>query len=234
MLPEFVRRFVKSRTTAGVRLALHNLRNEVRLQRLHLASLKKAKRFAGQKNLKLNIGCGTNPRAGWVNIDFQKYADLHLDLRERFPFENESVSFIYSEHFVEHLEYPREAQHVFRESLRVLVPGGVFSVGVPDVEGGLRDYALLPVDRNAPAEAVQAQDGELSWVPPYVFTTYLHQINWLFRMGTEHKYAYDFETLAQSLGAAGFVDIRRREFNPELDSETRRIGTLYVDAHKSR
>ena len=44
--------------------------------------------------------------------------------------------------------------------------------------------------------------------------------------------AYDFTTMEKALSRAGFVDIRRREFDAELDSESRRLGTLYVDARK--
>jgi hypothetical protein len=34
------------------------------------------------------------------------------------------------------------------------------------------------------------------------------------------------------LERAGFVKVRRRDFDPELDSEERSLGTLYVDAYK--
>ena len=58
----------------------------------------------------------------------------------------------------------------------------------------------------------------------------MHQINYHFRQGTEHKYCYDFETLREVLEAAGFTDVRERPWDPALDAETRRGGTLYVDA----
>lgn len=34
------------------------------------------------------------------------------------------------------------------------------------------------------------------------------------------------------LAHAGFVDVRRREFNPAMDNEDRRIGTLYMEAKR--
>lgn len=58
----------------------------------------------------------------------------------------------------------------------------------------------------------------------------MHMVNFFFRPWREHKYAYDFDTLARVLADAGFVGVRRRDFDAGLDSEHRRVGTLYVDA----
>jgi predicted SAM-dependent methyltransferase len=63
-------------------------------------------------------------KAGWINIDIDERADLQLDLRANLPFPDNSVSFIYSEHFFEHLEYPRDTSTFLKESLRVLIPKG--------------------------------------------------------------------------------------------------------------
>jgi len=55
--------------------------------------------------LKLNIGCGTVKFPGWINIDIETNADLVLDIRRGLPFDNNSVDFIYCEHFIEHISY---------------------------------------------------------------------------------------------------------------------------------
>jgi predicted SAM-dependent methyltransferase len=51
---------------------------------------------------KLNIGCGTNQFSGWTNIDgnFLHRPDMWLDVRVGLPFPAESVSVIYSCHFL--------------------------------------------------------------------------------------------------------------------------------------
>ncbi|MBA3564052.1 MAG: methyltransferase domain-containing protein [Gammaproteobacteria bacterium] len=215
--------------SAGVRSALRELRHELSIQRYHKASIKNARRFRGRSDLKLHLGCGSRYKAGWINIDLQQDADLQLDVREDLPFEAGTVSIIYSEHFLEHLEYPAEVVHLLRESLRVLEPGGIFSVGVPDAEEVLLQYA----QGKLPALLQEwSRDKNLQWFPRWVWTTPIHLVNFFFRQGREHKYAYDFETLARVLKEAGFVDIGRRDFNPDLDSEDRRDGTLYVDARK--
>ena len=70
-----------------------------------------------------------------------------------------------------------------------------------------------------------------NWHPAY-YDTKMHNINYHFRQGSEHKYAYDYETLEQLLARAGFTQIQRSEFDPGLDTERRKIGTLYVTAAK--
>jgi len=59
----------------------------------------------------------------------------------------------------------------------------------------------------------------------------MHHVNYLFRQGGEHKYAYDCETLALTLTRAGFREVSRREFDPALDSESRR-ESLFMKARK--
>jgi hypothetical protein len=60
----------------------------------------------------------------------------------------------------------------------------------------------------------------------------MDHINYHFRQNTEHKYAWDHETLARKLRQFGFTGVVRREFDPTLDSESRKIGTLYLTALK--
>jgi hypothetical protein len=57
-------------------------------------------------------------------------------------------------------------------------------------------------------------------------------VNYVFRQGSEHKYAYDAETLEQILDRTGFVDVRRRPFDPTIDAENHEIGSLCMLAMK--
>ena len=60
----------------------------------------------------------------------------------------------------------------------------------------------------------------------------MHFLNYVFRQGREHKYTYDEETLGRLLSTAGFVDVRRRAFDSQLDSAHRMNDTLYMEARK--
>lgn len=58
--------------------------------------------------IKLHIGCGTVYKEGWINIDNNsdnniKKLDFMWDLRKPLPLPENSVDFIYNEHFLEHL-----------------------------------------------------------------------------------------------------------------------------------
>ena len=210
----------------GVRRALRQVLAEARMQRLHRASMRLAKRLPETR--RLHLGCSESIRPGWVNVDlYESGADLRLDLREPLPFPDASASLIYSEHFLEHLDYPREVEHVLRESFRVLTPGGRFSVGVPDAARSVHLY--MSGDRDAYARFAASNPNYPEWlrVP-------MQALNYTFRQFGEHKYAWDEEILGMALEAAGFVMVRRREFDPHLDSPHRRDGTLYMDGLKPR
>jgi predicted SAM-dependent methyltransferase len=154
---------------------------------------------------------------------------LQLDLRETLPFPDNSAALVYSEHFLEHLVYPQEVNRILSESLRILEPGGVFSIGVPDTAWPLQSYVNGLVDY---FNFSHAQGFLPNWC-----STRMHVINEHFRgFGVEgfgaHKYAYDIETLIKVLQQAGFAHIRERSFDPAFDSELRKVGTLYAEAQK--
>jgi predicted SAM-dependent methyltransferase len=206
--------------------AVAQVRRELRACHLHRIGKRKAKSYSGRRDLRLNVGCGPTTRAGWINIDLcLSLPDvLPADLRRDLPFSDSTVIMVYGEHIFEHLEYPTEAFRFLSEALRVLQPNGLLSLGVPDAELALQDYI---------AKDSGSFDGASSIQPDWCDTP-MHCINYVFRQGNEHKYAYDFETLRSVVEKAGFRDVKRREFNADLDSEPRRIGTLYIDARKPR
>src|SRR5271170_2394511 len=103
-----LRAFLKSHLSPSVRGILRGLKDELDIWIIHNRGLSKGKGYRGRKNLKLNCGCGTHLKEGWVNIDLCQGTDLQLDLRRALPFDDCSVAEIYSEHFFEHLQYPEE------------------------------------------------------------------------------------------------------------------------------
>jgi predicted SAM-dependent methyltransferase len=173
---------------------------------------------------KLHIGCGPNVKAGWVNIDIHKAADMHLDLREPLPFPDNSVTIVHSEHFLGHLSL-EEGIRLLRECLRVLVVGGRLSLGVPDAKLCMQDYV-----RGDREEWLKIRDR----YHPKWCTTPMHSANYFFRQEGEQKYSYDAETLIEVIRGCGFSDVHERSWDPALDLESRRDGTLYVDAVKEQ
>ncbi len=208
----------------GLRRALAVLVSETRgLARHHLSVAADTRRIQLDRPLKLNLGSGRKLKAGWVNVDAIRGADLRVDLREPLPLPDGCAEIVYSEHFFEHLSFPGDAESFLGECRRVLRPGGRLSLGVPDAEAVLREYV---------SGRYELLDIAREWWHPAWCRTRLDQVNYLFRQDGEHGYAYDSETLAERLTAAGFASPRVRAFDPALDSEERRLGTLYMDARR--
>ena len=185
---------------------------ELRITLLHFNGARKSRSFRKTHDLRLNVGCGAKKKQGWVNIDLSVGADLSLNLRRRLPFSNESCSIVYSEHFLEHLAYPSEALLFLSESYRVLRPGGTLSTGVPDTEWPVRAYSDDVADYFTYAKEL--------WHPKWCVTRMEH-INYHFRQGEQHKFAYDCDALAQILDEVGFVNVTRHNYDPSIDSQDR-------------
>jgi predicted SAM-dependent methyltransferase len=209
----------------GLRDASTQLAYEVVYRERHIQGLLKAHKYRGRHGMAMHLGCGNNIRDGWVNVDLNPSADLMLDTREPLPFADGTFSKIYSEHFYEHFSYPRDITHLLSECYRVLEPGGSHSFGVPDGEMVLRHYTT-----NEYAEHAAAQ---LRWNPTWCKTQMDH-VNYCLRQNGEHRWYYDEETMHRLLQSIGFVDIQRREFDPTLDQELRRIGTMYMQCMKPK
>ena len=84
---------------------------------------------------KLQIGSGGTILKGWLNTDLVLENPLvtHMDAGKRFPLEDSSFDFIYSEHLFEHLTYQQQCNYL-AESFRVLKPGGKIRIATPNIE----------------------------------------------------------------------------------------------------
>ena len=200
---------------------MRKLRTEIDIARRHRRGVKAAAKYVGRTDQKLQLGCGPRLKEGWVNVDLGDKADVQLDLRRPLPFETASCSIVYAEHFLEHVEYPGPVSLLLGEIRRVLKPGGTVSVAVPDIEMVMQSY----INGGSP-EYYEAQK---QWAPDYC-ETHVEFVNYNFRQGGEHQFAYDFETLKRLFTHCGFVNVTRRDYDPALDSEDRIVGSLYVEA----
>jgi predicted SAM-dependent methyltransferase len=91
-------------------------------------------------SLKLHLGSGPVSLDGWVNIDLDApTADMLLDLRQPLPFADGSVTHVFSEHVIEHIEYA-EALSLLKEVRRVLAPSGVVRITTPDLAWLVLNY----------------------------------------------------------------------------------------------
>lgn len=89
----------------------------------------------------LNLGCGSQRPLNqeWVNLDnwegggheINEPNFIRHDLRQPLPFDDGSVDGVLASHLIEHMDC-QEAVRLLREARRVLRPGGIVMVSVPD------------------------------------------------------------------------------------------------------
>jgi predicted SAM-dependent methyltransferase len=205
------------------RVVLRLLVTEIKISFYHRKGLAKVRRMSALP-ANLNLGAGDLCKSGYLNIDLFPGGDLTLDLRRELPFKSDSCDMIFSEHFFEHLDYPTGISRLLGECLRVLRPGGILSFSVPDTEWPLLDY-----QHGLQAPYFRAME-EFQWHPGC--TTRLEHINYHFRQHGQHLFAYDEETARKLLQIVGFVNITKRQYQRDLDSERRRVGSLFMSAQK--
>src|SRR5271169_2253485 len=97
-----------------------------------MAKKSNAKLAVVPKDIRLDIGCGKNKKEGFIGIDQYKMdgVDLVMDVRKRWPYDDESVDEVHSSHFVEHLT-GKERVHFFNELYRVLKKGAQATIITP-------------------------------------------------------------------------------------------------------
>lgn len=153
-------------------------------------------RRRGDRPKRLHVGCGNNRFEGWINADITADAELIIFMERRLPFPDASLSRIYSEHVLEHVSYEVGVRFL-REAFRVLEPGGVVRLAMPDLQELIEGY----------------RQGDwrtrFDWTkwPAYAFLrTGAQMLNVGFRWWG-HQHLYDREELQRALEEAGFAEI---------------------------
>ncbi|HEV3157385.1 MAG TPA: methyltransferase domain-containing protein [Candidatus Baltobacteraceae bacterium] len=221
--------------TYGLSRAFRCALKELDLYRNHFIS--RAQLAETPKNVihpHVQIGGGNHRIEGFFNIDIVPPADLVWDIRESIPLSESSVELLFSEHFLEHIDYPRSVKHYIAELYRVLRSDGQVITGVPDAEIVLNAYQKRDCDLFATIrDRWYANRNCLN-----DFNTYLDLVNYVFRdqdddeKYTPHLWAYDYEKVSNLFLQVGFKRVEPWEFNSKLGNPKRQWGSLYVIATK--
>jgi predicted SAM-dependent methyltransferase len=222
------------------RHAYHPFISELRvaLRMLVIRPSRVRRRYKDRRDLRVNIGCGLSAKSGWVNVDFFEFPEVNCiyDCRKGLPFSDNAVRCIFTEHFFEHIDYTEEVPIFLSECCRVLKPGGVIRIVVPDAEKYVRAYCAEGWEELIKVRPLRPDHTDVhfgSW-----FNTKMEVLNAVFRQYFEHKYAYDFTTLEFLLGRYGFCDIQKQTFGKSgllelcIDKPDRASESLYVEAIK--
>ena len=187
--------------------------------------------FKDAKDLKVNVGCGSSPTPGWLNLDgsfsvkwartpfvlsglrmcgliskrnrdFGTYAkenEVYFGDIRKLPLDDNSCSVVYSCHMFEHI-LRRDVSHVLQEMKRVLKPGGVVRIAVPDLRRMAETY-------------LQTGDADLFMNETLLGGDWDHMstVRGGLRMAlvgnpSAHKWMYDGASLVELLTGEGFTN----------------------------
>jgi SAM-dependent methyltransferase len=175
------------------------------------------------------------------------------DLRKGIPVDSGSVDAVYHSHVLEHID--REDIPAFMAEIhRVLKPGGIHRMAVPNFGRDARDY-LESLEQERPnhddmlipllAQSVQREAHGTSLQSPLRRRVENLVLGDARRRGQTHQWAYDRVNLHQILEANGFVDFEVVEPNQskipgwvetglevDPDGTIYKPGSLWVEARK--
>lgn len=183
--------------------------------------------------LKLHLGCGKRHIPGFVHVDTDDFP--HIDHRHSIAllpmFDDGTVGQIYCCHAFEYFDRV-EARAVLAEWHRVLAPGGVLRLAVPDLDALIRVYAKY---------------GELGRILGPLYGR-IEVAGADGRCLLYHKTVYDLPSLRTLLEAGGFMGVRRYDWRetehrghddfsqayvPHMDKENGILISLNVEAQKA-
>jgi len=147
--------------------------------------------------MKLNLGCNTRIKEGYLNVDRDFYPGVNYqcDVSDLSSFKDESIEEIYASHILEHFSHTRTAD-VLKEWRRVLQTGGILKLAVPDFRRAIDIYLKC---------------GMKDWIVYFLYGDQGYE-------GANHYCAFDEGRLKCILESIGFCDISRVDSLPGSDS----------------
>lgn len=206
-----------------------------------------------KEEVRINLGSGPDGIKGWINYDWgllpffakfplirrvlvlsgildksyeRKWEGVVLhDLRKGIPERDNSVDWVYSSNFLEHLE-KYETEVLLKECLRVLKIGGRIRLVVPDIRKVISNFA---------------KTGDAD-----VFCREFYGFDKDKKMGVSksairgHQWMYDFESLKGLLKKVGFSMVEKSSYRKSnmsdvevLDLPIHQELGLYIEAVKN-
>ena len=196
---------------------------------------------AFEKPYCLHIGPGPNwskPNDKWINVDIDpKWGDIVVDFKNfsSFPLLTNSVECIYGSHVFEHMSI-WITDSLFSECHRILQPGGVLRLVLPDVEKSIREY--IAGNLNFSLFKRRKERAKLNYGVDYTVFDCLRE-DFISRSGQEnllgenalaHQNAWDYESIQNDRLRAGFSQVCRSGLKQSKSSKFPFEGSYACEA----
>jgi predicted SAM-dependent methyltransferase/2-polyprenyl-3-methyl-5-hydroxy-6-metoxy-1,4-benzoquinol methylase len=182
-------------------------------------------------SIRLEVGCGKNPRTGFIHCDVSPGAHVEWVCNAwEVPYPSESVDEVYSRHMLEHLTLD-QAKRTLAHWYAILKIGGSVDIIVPDLDAHIRQY-FEPGD--SPHVPFQVSNRDHAMAGFYGWQRDEHDI---------HKWGYTRQSLPLHLENSGFTDIQilpdesvSGELNLRVTASKRRASIIGPDraSHRMR
>jgi SAM-dependent methyltransferase len=175
---------------------------------------------------RLHWGCGPITPYGWVNSDIQPGpgVDIVADIRAGLPLADDSFDYIVSIHTLPEIPYC-DLDRALGELRRVLRPGGVLRLSLPDLDKAIRAYLDKDIDYFLISDdVVQSIAGKM-----------IVQLSWYGR--SRCMFTVDFIT--EMLARNGYKSIQPCPFRQTgspfpgiIELDDRQIESFFIEARK--
>jgi predicted SAM-dependent methyltransferase len=163
---------------------------------------------SAMKTGKLHLGSGNNIMDGWTNVDIRPgNGGFMWDLRKPLPLQAGSISYIFTEHFIEHITRD-DCLRLLAECRRVLKTEGVIRISTPDLRFLIDQYTVGCVD----------EWRDMGWLP----STSCKMMNEGMR-SWGHTFVYDEDELKLVLREAGYHSVQSMNWRESSHGSLREL-----------
>ena len=172
--------------------------------------------------IKLHLGCGRNLLGGWINTDSKTSLQGcdYLDVTEKFPYDDNSVDYIFSEHMIEHINY-QDGKFMIEESFRVLKSGGKIRISTPDLKFLINLYTEDKTDLQK--RYIDYSVNHKSYNVSIGIDTFIIN-NFVRDWG--HIFIYDEKTLKSLFESVGFSDVKSYLISESEDENLKNLENI--------
>ena len=206
-------------------------------------------------SLYVQYGCGLSAPDGWLNFDASPTLRLQRlpfglgaaakrfvqprfpenvrygDVTSGLPLQDNCCKYVYCSHILEHLAL-EDLRRALKETWRILEPGGIFRLVLPDLESCVESYRQS--NESDAASRFMRETGLGKEVRAKGFGGFLR--DWL--GNSQHLWMWDEKALMHELDNAGFTHCRRAAFGDgdpvfeSVEAEDRWTGCLGMECRK--